>query len=73
MNDYMRDSLEHLMVQYNVNLALWGHVHKYERTCGVSNFTCAEDDSDAPVHVVIGMAGNVSQVRCQCRSYMLCT
>jgi acid phosphatase type 7 len=34
-------------------------VHAYERTCGMANFTCAERDEDAPVHVVIGMAGNV--------------
>jgi hypothetical protein len=45
-----------------VNLALWGHVHKYERTCGLNNFVCADDDSQAPVHVVIGMAGNDYQV-----------
>lgn len=35
--------------------------HQYERTCGVSNFTCAETDSDAPVHMVVGSAGNVFQ------------
>lgn len=64
LNTYLRASLEPLMVQYNVNLALWGHVHKYERTCGVIDFACLPEDSQAPVHVVIGMAGNTDQVSC---------
>ena len=43
---------------------LCNHMHshlQYERTCGVTNFTCAEHDSDAPVHVTVGCAGNVAQ------------
>jgi len=35
---------------------------QYERSCGVNNFTCAEDDNLAPVHMVVGSAGNVYQV-----------
>ncbi|KAJ4971659.1 hypothetical protein NE237_004758 [Protea cynaroides] len=54
-----------------VDLALWGHVHSYERTCAVYQNHCKgiptkdADGTDtydhrnysAPVHVIIGMAG----------------
>ncbi|KAF5728080.1 Purple acid phosphatase 27 isoform 2 [Tripterygium wilfordii] len=53
-----------------VDLALWGHVHNYERTCNVYKKECLGSpekvgDVDtyylepytAPVHLVIGMAG----------------
>ncbi len=33
----------------------------------MKNFTCAERDEDAPVHVVIGMAGNTYQSPWQTR------
>jgi len=52
------ESIEPLFIKYDVNVALWGHVHVYERTCGMYNFTCAATDNDATVHVVIGNAGN---------------
>ncbi|GFP88730.1 probable inactive purple acid phosphatase 2 [Phtheirospermum japonicum] len=48
------EHLEPLFVKNNVSLALWGHVHRYERFCPLSNFTCG---SSGPVHMVIGMAG----------------
>ncbi|PSS28818.1 Inactive purple acid phosphatase [Actinidia chinensis var. chinensis] len=50
----MLEHLEPLFVKNNVTLALWGHVHRYERFCPLNNFTCGEA---FPVHVVIGMAG----------------
>ncbi|CAI9096490.1 OLC1v1032652C1 [Oldenlandia corymbosa var. corymbosa] len=59
----MLEHLEPLLVNNNVTLALWGHVHRYERFCPLNNFTCGslgmnEQDWKAyPVHVVIGMAG----------------
>lgn len=55
----MREHLEPLIVKYKVDLALWGHVHKYERTCPIEKFVCADSTSGAtsPVHVVIGMGG----------------
>lgn len=55
----MREHLEPLIVQYKVDLALWGHVHKYERTCPMENFRCVDSTSGQtlPVHVVIGMGG----------------
>ncbi|KAF2295000.1 hypothetical protein GH714_030066 [Hevea brasiliensis] len=53
----MLEHLEPLFVKNNVTLALWGHVHRYERFCPVNNFTCGSTWKRYPVHVVIGMAG----------------
>ncbi|XP_024989395.1 probable inactive purple acid phosphatase 2 [Cynara cardunculus var. scolymus] len=53
IREKMLEHLEPLLVDNNVNLALWGHVHRYERFCPINNFTCGS----GPVHVVIGMAG----------------
>ncbi|KAJ8774693.1 hypothetical protein K2173_017139 [Erythroxylum novogranatense] len=57
MRERMLEHLEPLFVKYNVTLALWGHVHRYERFCPVNNFTCGHTWKGFPVHVVIGMAG----------------
>nr|CAD1841238.1 unnamed protein product [Ananas comosus var. bracteatus] len=62
LREKMLESLEPLLVDNNVTLALWGHVHRYERFCPVKKFTCVHTNSSftaggAPVHVVIGMAG----------------
>ncbi|KAJ0980194.1 hypothetical protein J5N97_008449 [Dioscorea zingiberensis] len=62
MRERLLESLEPLLVENNVTLALWGHVHRYERFCPIRNFTCVDSSSNstawgAPVHVVIGMAG----------------
>ncbi|KAJ4827866.1 prolyl aminopeptidase [Turnera subulata] len=53
----MLEHLEPLFVNNNVTLALWGHVHRYERFCPLNNFTCGSTWQGFPVHVVIGMAG----------------
>lgn len=50
----IQETYEPLWIKYKVNLCLWGHVHVYERTCGMQNNTCVDNDA-APVHVVIGM------------------
>ncbi|KAK1274201.1 putative inactive purple acid phosphatase 2 [Acorus gramineus] len=55
LRERLLKSLEPLLVKNNVTLALWGHVHRYERFCPLKNFTCSE--SGHPVHLVIGMAG----------------
>ncbi|PPD98063.1 hypothetical protein GOBAR_DD04930 [Gossypium barbadense] len=63
LREKMLEHLEPLFVNNNVNLALWGHVHRYERFCPLKNFTCGsmgqkgKDWEALPVHVVIGMAG----------------
>ncbi|GER43790.1 purple acid phosphatase family protein [Striga asiatica] len=53
-NERLLEKIEPLLVRNNVTLALWGHVHRYERFCPMRNFTCGES---GPVHMVIGMAG----------------
>ncbi|CAK9142398.1 unnamed protein product [Ilex paraguariensis] len=63
LRNRMLEHLEPLLVKNKVTLALWGHVHRYERFCPLSNFTCGslglggEDWKAFPVHVVIGMGG----------------
>lgn len=63
LRERMLQHLEPLFVKNKVTLALWGHVHRYERFCPMNNFTCGsmglngEDWEAFPVHVVIGMGG----------------
>lgn len=63
MRERMQKHLEPLLVNNNVTLALWGHVHRYERFCPLNNFNCGslglagEKWKAYPVHIVIGMAG----------------
>ncbi|XP_057531042.1 probable inactive purple acid phosphatase 2 [Amaranthus tricolor] len=60
LREKMQTHLEPLLVKNNVTLALWGHVHRYERFCPLNKFSCGqmgEKQGGYPVHVVIGMAG----------------
>ncbi|XP_057849694.2 probable inactive purple acid phosphatase 27 [Cryptomeria japonica] len=71
VDDKFVSAIEPLLLKYQVDLVLWGHVHNYERTCAVFQNTCKslpEKDVkgidtysainySAPIHVVIGMAG----------------
>eukprot|EP00735_Rhodelphis_limneticus_P012681 TRINITY_DN59_c0_g1::TRINITY_DN59_c0_g1_i1::g.14719::m.14719 TRINITY_DN59_c0_g1::TRINITY_DN59_c0_g1_i1::g.14719 ORF type:complete len:495 (+),score=147.38,sp/Q9LMG7/PPA2_ARATH/36.78/5e-76,Metallophos/PF00149.23/1.6e-17,Metallophos_C/PF14008.1/7.6e-08,PhoD/PF09423.5/1.9e-05,Metallophos_2/PF12850.2/0.031 TRINITY_DN59_c0_g1_i1:51-1487(+) len=58
-------SFEPLLAQYKVDLALWGHVHEYERFCPMMAGECTDEPVDtnhymdprAPIHAIIGMAG----------------
>ncbi|KAJ3669229.1 hypothetical protein LUZ60_011179 [Juncus effusus] len=66
-----RNYLEPLLLNYKVDLVLFGHVHNYERTCAIYQNKCIGmptndkngihiyDNSNytAPVHVIVGMAG----------------
>jgi acid phosphatase type 7 len=66
LKQQMLQHLEPLLVAYNVTLALWGHVHLYERFCPMKNFKCLDTSSSfqypgAPVHLVIGMGGKETQ------------
>jgi len=68
---HLRDSIEPLLLKYNVDLGLWGHQHVYERSCGIANGKCgisfegnvlkksaSAGSGKGVVHAVIGMAGN---------------
>ncbi|XP_047320802.1 nucleotide pyrophosphatase/phosphodiesterase-like [Impatiens glandulifera] len=71
VDDSFLEAVEPLLLNAKVDLALWGHVHNYERTCAVYEKSCKAmpkkdgqgvdvyDGSTytAPVHAVIGMAG----------------
>lgn len=67
----MLEHIEPLMIEHKVDMALWGHVHKYERTCPVNQFACEEGSSGpagsrvhaAPVHMVIGVGGQDWQTK----------
>eukprot|EP00903_Cladosiphon_okamuranus_P008291 g7978.t1 len=62
----MRDTLERLLLEYEVDLAVYGHHHSYQRTCLVANEVClgvssrapnSNEEYRAPVHVILGTAG----------------
>ncbi|KAJ4960792.1 hypothetical protein NE237_020702 [Protea cynaroides] len=57
LRERLLEHYEPFFVNNKVTLALWGHVHRYERFCPLKNFTCGEDGENLPVHVVIGMGG----------------
>ena len=50
----IRQSLEDLLYQYKVDVAMWGHYHSYQRTCPVYKGECNENGT---VHIVVGTAG----------------
>ena len=50
----MQEALEDLFYKHQVNLAVWGHYHAYERTCAVYKQKC---NSKGTVHIVVGSAG----------------
>ncbi|EES16213.1 hypothetical protein BDA96_08G155000 [Sorghum bicolor] len=59
-----REALQELWQKYKVDLAFYGHVHSYERTCPVYQSQCVVEASDhysgpfqATTHVVVGGAG----------------
>ncbi|MCO5560917.1 hypothetical protein L7F22_014537 [Adiantum nelumboides] len=71
VDPFFRSTVEPLLLQGQVDLVLWGHVHNYERSCAVFQSQCLQfptKDGDgvdiyqsspykAPVHTVIGMGG----------------
>jgi Icc-related predicted phosphoesterase len=58
-NKQMRKQLEPLMIQYKVDLVLFGHIHQYQRTCRMVEYKC---DVTGPVYNVVGTAGASHQV-----------
>jgi hypothetical protein len=60
-----RAAIEPLLAKYRVDLAIVGHVHKYERTCPMaSNGRCASASEHGTVHLVMGAAGEPYQTGC---------
>ncbi|KAK3147991.1 hypothetical protein QOZ80_3BG0289250 [Eleusine coracana subsp. coracana] len=59
-----RESLQSLWQKYKVDIAIYGHVHGYERTCPIYENVCVAKASDrytgaftATTHVVVGGGG----------------
>ena len=48
------DAIEHLLFNYQVDLALWGHYHAYQRTCAVYQKQC---NPKGTTHITVGTAG----------------
>lgn len=54
----LRDAIEPLLITYQVDLVLVGHIHVYQRSCTVLSDQC---NAFGTVHLTIGMAGNIAQ------------
>lgn len=54
----LRKALEPLMRDHAVDVAFWGHVHSYQRTCAVYDFKCGDENKGTgTVHIVTGAPG----------------
>lgn len=59
-----RESLQKLWQRYKVDIAFYGHVHNYERSCPIYQNTCVNSEKthysgtvNGTIHVVVGGAG----------------
>ena len=50
----LQGALEDMLIDNQVDVALWGHFHTYQRTCRLKKGVCSQDGVQ---HMVIGMAG----------------
>ncbi|KAE8690195.1 Purple acid phosphatase 15 [Hibiscus syriacus] len=55
----MRQEMEQLLYRYGVDIVFSGHVHAYERTNRVHNYTL---DACGPIYITVGDAGNIEKV-----------
>ncbi|CAA6668361.1 unnamed protein product [Spirodela intermedia] len=60
-----RDSLQKLWQKYKVDIAFYGHVHNYERTCPIYQNQCVNEEKshysgvvNGTIHVVVGGGGS---------------
>ncbi|XP_022135476.1 nucleotide pyrophosphatase/phosphodiesterase-like isoform X4 [Momordica charantia] len=60
-----RESLQKLWQKYRVDIAFYGHVHNYERTCPIYQHQCVNTEKthylgtmNGTIHVVVGGAGS---------------
>jgi len=61
----LREHVEPLLMQYQVDMAMWGHHHSFQRMCAVYQTKCLGYSVNntysgpfvAPIQMVIGMAG----------------
>jgi uncharacterized membrane protein YebE (DUF533 family) len=65
------------LLEYDVSLAIWAHVHTYSRNCRMANGTCSSSSSSSSsssgsssngsgvTHITIGTGGNAADVLAQ--------
>nr|GMD06195.1 probable inactive purple acid phosphatase 27 isoform X1 [Ipomoea batatas] len=60
-----REHLQGLWQKYKVDMAFYGHVHNYERTCPIYQNQCVNDETsnysgtvNGTIHVVVGGGGS---------------
>ncbi|XP_054807002.1 probable inactive purple acid phosphatase 27 [Prosopis cineraria] len=60
-----RDSLQKLWQKYKVDIAFYGHIHNYERTCPIYQSQCVNSEKhhysgtvNGTIHVVVGGGGS---------------
>ena len=52
---HLRDSLEELFDEHQVDMVLSGHVHAYARTCNVYNEQCVDMADGGMTHITLGV------------------
>eukprot|EP00640_Fibrocapsa_japonica_P000631 CAMPEP_0113945674 /NCGR_PEP_ID=MMETSP1339-20121228/49363_1 /TAXON_ID=94617 /ORGANISM="Fibrocapsa japonica" /LENGTH=632 /DNA_ID=CAMNT_0000951363 /DNA_START=100 /DNA_END=1998 /DNA_ORIENTATION=+ /assembly_acc=CAM_ASM_000762 len=63
VSDLMKQELEPMLMEHQVDIGLYGHHHSYQRTCQVFDGECQDTSASepsvfvAPVHLVVGMGG----------------
>ena len=55
--DHLRDFLEDLLEETEVDLVLSGHVHAYARTCNVFREECVREKWGGTTHITLGCGG----------------
>lgn len=59
LTSLLRSTLNPLLHKFKVDICFYGHVHAYERVCGLTpNEECAPRDEDGVVYMLVGGAGN---------------
>ncbi|GIL70681.1 hypothetical protein Vretimale_3776 [Volvox reticuliferus] len=58
VGDHIRTSIEDLLLEYQVDVVVSGHVHTYYRSCSAAAGKCVSDERKGIVHLVVGTAGH---------------
>ncbi|GLI58698.1 hypothetical protein VaNZ11_000448, partial [Volvox africanus] len=58
VGDHIRASIEDLLLDYQVDVVVSGHVHTYYRSCSAAGGKCVLDERKGIVHLVVGTAGH---------------
>lgn len=61
--EHLRDNIEDLINDFQVDVVFSGHMHSYSRTCNVLHERCIDESEGGTTHVTIGTGGKkLSQV-----------